>query len=111
MNTVSVIAGDPPQAAAWIGQCILYLLIMVFEKAVISLVLLIPGWTKVRKKHAAFVEGGDCWCISCCCLTSSGLKGMIHVSIKITWRVQGLHHFGLQEGVSFLKCNILAHSK
>ncbi|XP_068257537.1 store-operated calcium entry regulator STIMATE-like isoform X2 [Nyctibius grandis] len=38
--------GDPPQAAAWIGQCILYLLIMVFEKTVISLVLLIPGWTK-----------------------------------------------------------------
>ncbi|XP_054701863.1 store-operated calcium entry regulator STIMATE-like isoform X2 [Grus americana] len=38
--------GDPPQAAAWIGQCMLYLLIMAFEKAVISLVLLIPGWTK-----------------------------------------------------------------
>ncbi|KAJ6666257.1 hypothetical protein lerEdw1_000529 [Lerista edwardsae] len=41
--------GDPPQAAAWIGQCILYLLIMVFEKAVISLVLLIPGWTKLQE--------------------------------------------------------------
>lgn len=43
----SLFPGDPPQAAAWIGQCILYLLIMVFEKTVISLVLLIPGWTKV----------------------------------------------------------------
>ncbi|XP_033919312.1 store-operated calcium entry regulator STIMATE-like isoform X3 [Melopsittacus undulatus] len=41
--------GDPPQAAAWIGQCALYLLIMVFEKAVISLVLLIPGWTKLQQ--------------------------------------------------------------
>ncbi|NXI38138.1 STIMA regulator, partial [Galbula dea] len=41
--------GDPPQAAAWIGQCILYLLIMVFEKAVITLVLLIPGWTKLQQ--------------------------------------------------------------
>ncbi|XP_064298694.1 store-operated calcium entry regulator STIMATE isoform X1 [Phalacrocorax carbo] len=41
--------GDPPQAAAWIGQCILYLLIMVFEKTVISLVLLIPGWTKLQQ--------------------------------------------------------------
>uniref|UniRef100_A0A8B9P6E8 Transmembrane protein 110 n=1 Tax=Apteryx owenii TaxID=8824 RepID=A0A8B9P6E8_APTOW len=41
--------GDPPQAAAWIGQCILYLLIMVFEKTVISLVLLIPGWTKLQE--------------------------------------------------------------
>ncbi|MGH0139491.1 UNVERIFIED_CONTAM: hypothetical protein FKN15_035768 [Acipenser sinensis] len=42
--------GDPPQAAAWIGQCALYMLIMVFEKTVISLVLLIPGWTKVIKR-------------------------------------------------------------
>ncbi|KAM6211785.1 LOW QUALITY PROTEIN: store-operated calcium entry regulator STIMATE-like [Sarcoramphus papa] len=41
--------GDPPQAAAWLGQCILYLLIMVFEKTVISLVLLIPGWTKLQQ--------------------------------------------------------------
>ncbi|XP_010186995.1 PREDICTED: transmembrane protein 110-like, partial [Mesitornis unicolor] len=40
---------DPPQAAAWIGQCILYLLIMVFEKTVISLVLLVPGWTKLQQ--------------------------------------------------------------
>ncbi|NXX60771.1 STIMA regulator, partial [Scopus umbretta] len=41
--------GDPPQAAAWIGQCIFYLLIMVFEKTVISFVLLIPGWTKLQQ--------------------------------------------------------------
>ncbi|XP_066489322.1 store-operated calcium entry regulator STIMATE-like isoform X1 [Tiliqua scincoides] len=47
--------GDPPQAAAWIGQCILYLLIMVFEKAVISLVLLIPGWTKLQEKLLDYI--------------------------------------------------------
>ncbi|XP_072003523.1 store-operated calcium entry regulator STIMATE-like [Engystomops pustulosus] len=41
--------GDPPQAAAWLGQCGLYLLIMVLEKTIISLVLLIPGWTKLQK--------------------------------------------------------------
>nr|XP_028603188.1 store-operated calcium entry regulator STIMATE-like [Podarcis muralis] len=41
--------GDPPQAAAWIGQCILYLLIMVFEKTTVGLVLLIPGWTKLQE--------------------------------------------------------------
>ncbi|XP_053572403.1 store-operated calcium entry regulator STIMATE-like [Bombina bombina] len=41
--------GDPPQAAAWIGQCALYLLIMVVEKTFISLVLLIPGWTKLQE--------------------------------------------------------------
>lgn len=41
-------AGDPPQAAAWLGQCGIYLLIMVLEKGVISLVLLVPGWSTVR---------------------------------------------------------------
>ncbi|KAM6382520.1 store-operated calcium entry regulator STIMATE-like isoform 2-T2 [Alca torda] len=39
--------GDPPQAAAWIRQCILYLLIVASGKTVISLVLFIPGWTKL----------------------------------------------------------------
>ncbi|XP_070803534.1 store-operated calcium entry regulator STIMATE-like [Pituophis catenifer annectens] len=41
--------GDPPQAAAWIGQCFLYLLIMIFEKTAVALVLLIPGWTKLQE--------------------------------------------------------------
>ncbi|XP_075711201.1 store-operated calcium entry regulator STIMATE-like [Rhinoderma darwinii] len=41
--------GDPPQAAAWLGQCGLYLLIMIVEKTIISLVLLIPGWTKLQE--------------------------------------------------------------
>ncbi|XP_008108462.1 store-operated calcium entry regulator STIMATE [Anolis carolinensis] len=41
--------GDPPQAAAWIGQCGLYLLIMVFEKVTIGLVLTMPGWTKLQE--------------------------------------------------------------
>ncbi|KAG9345735.1 hypothetical protein JZ751_008879 [Albula glossodonta] len=41
--------GDPPQAAAWLGQCAVYLLIMVLEKSVISLVLLIPGWTNLQE--------------------------------------------------------------
>ncbi|KAE8616629.1 hypothetical protein XENTR_v10008847 [Xenopus tropicalis] len=40
--------GDPPQAAAWLGQCCLYLLIMIFEKTIITLFLLIPGWTKLQ---------------------------------------------------------------
>ncbi|XP_061124736.1 transmembrane protein 110, like [Syngnathus typhle] len=40
--------GDPPQAAAWLGQCGTYLLIMVLEKGVISLVLLVPGWSKLQ---------------------------------------------------------------
>ena len=47
--------GDPPQAAAWLGQCGIYLLIMVLEKGVISLVLLVPGWSKVRTPYGYFL--------------------------------------------------------
>ncbi|KAL0962834.1 hypothetical protein UPYG_G00346120 [Umbra pygmaea] len=39
---------DPPRAAAWLGQCGVYLVIMVMEKCVVTLVLLIPGWTKLQ---------------------------------------------------------------
>ncbi|XP_037552200.1 transmembrane protein 110, like [Nematolebias whitei] len=47
--------GDPPQAAAWLGQCGVYLLIMVLEKAVISLVLLIPGWSKLQEVLLSYI--------------------------------------------------------
>ncbi|XP_023810752.1 store-operated calcium entry regulator STIMATE isoform X2 [Oryzias latipes] len=36
--------GEPVQCSAWLGQCILYILIMMFEKILIMLVLLIPQW-------------------------------------------------------------------
>ncbi|XP_061639516.1 store-operated calcium entry regulator STIMATE-like isoform X1 [Phyllopteryx taeniolatus] len=39
--------GEPIQCSAWLGQCILYILIMMFEKVVIMLVLLIPQWKKL----------------------------------------------------------------
>ncbi|XP_028810607.1 transmembrane protein 110, like [Denticeps clupeoides] len=41
--------GDPPKASAWCGQCVVYLLIMVLEKSVVTLVLLIPGWTNLQE--------------------------------------------------------------
>uniref|UniRef100_A0A665UX10 Transmembrane protein 110, like n=1 Tax=Echeneis naucrates TaxID=173247 RepID=A0A665UX10_ECHNA len=47
--------GDPPQAAAWLGQCGIYLLIMVLEKGVISLVLLIPGWSKLQEVLLSYI--------------------------------------------------------
>ncbi|KAG5267778.1 hypothetical protein AALO_G00225630 [Alosa alosa] len=40
--------GDPPRASAWWGQCAIYLLIMILEKGVVTLVLLIPGWTNLQ---------------------------------------------------------------
>ncbi|XP_069375730.1 transmembrane protein 110, like [Paralichthys olivaceus] len=47
--------GDPPQAAAWLGQCGVYLLIMVLEKGVVSLVLLIPGWSKLQEVLLSYI--------------------------------------------------------
>ncbi|XP_029317534.1 transmembrane protein 110, like [Cottoperca gobio] len=47
--------GDPPQAAAWLGQCGIYLLIMVLEKGVISLVLLVPGWSKLQEVMLSYI--------------------------------------------------------
>ncbi|NXR12985.1 STIMA regulator, partial [Semnornis frantzii] len=47
--------GDPPQVAAWIGQCILYLLIVAFEKTVITFVLFIPGWQKLQQIFLSYV--------------------------------------------------------
>ncbi|XP_051931889.1 store-operated calcium entry regulator STIMATE-like isoform X2 [Hippocampus zosterae] len=39
--------GEPVQCAAWLGQCLLYILIVMFEKVLIMLVLLIPQWKKL----------------------------------------------------------------
>ncbi|XP_069045740.1 store-operated calcium entry regulator STIMATE-like isoform X2 [Lepisosteus oculatus] len=39
--------GEPLQCSAWVGQCALYILIMMFEKILIILVLLIPQWKKL----------------------------------------------------------------
>uniref|UniRef100_A0A8D0CEI7 STIM activating enhancer n=1 Tax=Salvator merianae TaxID=96440 RepID=A0A8D0CEI7_SALMN len=39
--------GDPLQCSAWVGQCALYIVIMMFEKTVIIIVLLIPQWKEV----------------------------------------------------------------
>uniref|UniRef100_H2ZYI6 Musculoskeletal embryonic nuclear protein 1 n=1 Tax=Latimeria chalumnae TaxID=7897 RepID=H2ZYI6_LATCH len=39
--------GEPLQCSAWVGQCALYILIMMFEKTIIIIVLLIPQWKEV----------------------------------------------------------------
>ncbi|KAK2862466.1 hypothetical protein Q5P01_001999 [Channa striata] len=39
--------GEPVECTAWLGQCILYILIMMFEKVHIMLVLLIPQWKQL----------------------------------------------------------------
>uniref|UniRef100_A0A4W5KBP6 Transmembrane protein 110, like n=1 Tax=Hucho hucho TaxID=62062 RepID=A0A4W5KBP6_9TELE len=61
--------GDPPQAAAWLGQC----------GSVVSLVLLIPGWTNVS---------------SLCCWTTSLVLVMLIVPVIVNsimfWVVDSL---------------------
>lgn len=39
--------GEPVQCTAWFGQCVLYILIVMFEKVLIMLVLLIPQWKEL----------------------------------------------------------------
>ncbi|XP_067248393.1 transmembrane protein 110, like [Chanodichthys erythropterus] len=41
--------GDPPRVEAWLAQCSVYLLIVALEKSVVTLVLLIPGWTNLEE--------------------------------------------------------------
>lgn len=48
--SVCLCIGEPVQCTAWLGQCILYILIMMFEKVLIMLVMLIPQWKQVRLK-------------------------------------------------------------
>lgn len=58
---VCVCVGEPVQCTAWLGQCILYILIMMFEKVLIMLVLLIPEWKKVRKAQFQKIEAELYW--------------------------------------------------
>ncbi|KAM4650845.1 store-operated calcium entry regulator STIMATE-like isoform 2-T2 [Discoglossus pictus] len=41
--------GDPLQCKAWVGQCALYILIMMLEKIAIVFILLIPGLKEIAK--------------------------------------------------------------
>ncbi|KAG9332641.1 hypothetical protein JZ751_014739 [Albula glossodonta] len=50
--------GEPLQCSAWVGQCALYILIMMFEKVLIILVLLIPQWKQVREAPGPQGRGG-----------------------------------------------------
>ncbi|KAK2187781.1 hypothetical protein NP493_154g02000 [Ridgeia piscesae] len=41
--------GDPPQATAWFGQCVIYIIVMFVEKFLMSLLVLFDFWKKVRQ--------------------------------------------------------------
>ncbi|KAL8212383.1 UNVERIFIED_CONTAM: hypothetical protein K2H54_044875 [Gekko kuhli] len=46
-SEAAALQGDPLQCSAWVGQCALYIVIMMFEKTIIIIVLLIPQWKEV----------------------------------------------------------------
>ncbi|EDO38436.1 predicted protein, partial [Nematostella vectensis] len=41
--------GTPPQCSAWIGQCVLYTLVVIFEKITIALIVQLQFWESVRE--------------------------------------------------------------
>ena len=42
-------SGNPPQCDAWVGQCGLYILVMVLEKIAIALLVMLDFWHDVRQ--------------------------------------------------------------
>ncbi|KAK0049864.1 transmembrane protein 110 [Biomphalaria pfeifferi] len=40
--------GDPPKCNAWVGQCALYILVMIITKLLMTLLVLFKFWTDVR---------------------------------------------------------------
>ncbi len=49
MDVYFIYVGNPPQLSAWLGQCGLYIIVMVVEKVLISLLLLFHFWKYVRE--------------------------------------------------------------
>ena len=48
-------AGNPPQCNAWIGQCGLYILVMIIEKLLMTLLVLFDFWRDVSNVCDVFV--------------------------------------------------------
>lgn len=49
--------GTPPKCSAWMGQCGLYLIVVVLEKVSIALLVHLPFWQKVREFILKPIEG------------------------------------------------------
>ncbi|RUS84434.1 hypothetical protein EGW08_007818 [Elysia chlorotica] len=51
--------GDPPTCHAWMGQCALYILVMVVTKLLMTALMLLRFWAKVRKFLMAPITSPD----------------------------------------------------
>ncbi|XP_039379348.1 store-operated calcium entry regulator STIMATE-like isoform X2 [Mauremys reevesii] len=88
--------GDPPQAAAWIGQCILYLLIMVFEKTVVSLALFIPGWTKLQEILLDYIPDPQLELVLVMFIVPFTVNALLCPDLDFDWSESGEDISGLQ---------------
>ncbi|XP_041347484.1 store-operated calcium entry regulator STIMATE-like [Gigantopelta aegis] len=50
--------GKPPQCQSWVGQCGLYIIVMIIEKILMTLLVLFPFWTSVRKFIMKPIQNG-----------------------------------------------------
>lgn len=73
-----IFVGEPVKCTAWLGQCVLYILIMMFEKVAIMLVLLIPEWKKVRTNFTRLQF------VYQCSNFGPGILFIIHVSVLVS---------------------------
>ena len=48
-------SGKPPQCNSWVGQCGLYIIVMILEKILMTLLVLFPFWTSV-----SYLSNYDC---------------------------------------------------
>lgn len=48
--------GDPPRCSAWLGQCAIYLFIMVVEKVLVGLMVMPAFWQDVRKYMFSWIK-------------------------------------------------------
>ncbi|KAH9503762.1 hypothetical protein Btru_066570 [Bulinus truncatus] len=51
--------GEPPKCNAWVGQCALYILVMVITKLLMTLLVLFKFWTEVRRFIMAPITNPD----------------------------------------------------
>lgn len=47
--------GDPPKCNAWLGQCLLYLIVMMMEKILVGLMCMPSFWQEVRKYMLSWI--------------------------------------------------------
>lgn len=51
-----VFSGSPPQCSSWVGQCGLYILVMIIEKIIMTGLIQFSFWEDVSTVHVIAVQ-------------------------------------------------------